>query len=99
MSIKSAAIKMKLLKNNYWQPLFKTLIYPHMKTLFTAEDIQYYESTLDSCAHELIQLLESRERQVKGEASSLLIDEYYSFRKKLQAKAQELYPYFNFENF
>jgi len=70
-----------------------------MKTFFTPEDIEYYESTFDSCAHELIQLLESREREVKGEADTLLIDEYYSFRKKLQAKAQELYPNFNFENF
>jgi len=75
------------------------MLISNMKTFFTPEDIQYYESTLDSCAHELIQLLESREREVKGEADSLLIDEYYSFRKKLQAKAQELYPNFNFENF
>jgi len=44
-------------------------------------------------------LLESRQREVKGEADSLLMDEYYSFRKKLQAKAQELYPDFEFENF
>ena len=67
--------------------------------IFTAEDIQQYESLFDSCAHELIKMLELREKQVKGESDSLLMDEYYSFRKKLQAKAQELYPNFNFENF
>jgi uncharacterized protein YktA (UPF0223 family) len=71
-----------------------------MKTFFTPEDIQYYESTFDSVAHELIQLLEYREEEVNGKLDNRqILDEYYSFREKLQAKAQELYPNFNFGNF
>ena len=68
--------------------------------IFTPEDIKNYESTLDSVAHELISLLEDREEEVNGKLDNRqIIDAYYSFRAILQAKAQELYPNFNFENF
>ena len=51
-------------------------------------DIKHYESVFDSVAHELIQLIDTQ-----------LFDEYYLFRSKLQAKAKELYPDYDFENF
>jgi uncharacterized protein YktA (UPF0223 family) len=73
-----------------------------MKTFFTTdpEDIKNYESTLDSVAHELISLLDDREKEVNGKLDKKQrIDAYYSFRDILQAKAQQLYPDFNFENF
>ena len=62
-------------------------------------DIKHYESTFDSVAHELIMLLREREKELGLEKDYGLIEEYYMFRDKLQKKAQELYPDYNFENF
>lgn len=62
-------------------------------------DIKHYESTFDSVAHELIMLLREREKELGLEKDHGLIEEYYMFRDKLQKKAQELYPDYNFENF
>jgi len=63
-------------------------------------DIKHYESTFDSVAHELISLIADREKEVKGSIDNTqLIDAYYSFRDILQAKAQQLYPDYDFENF
>lgn len=54
-------------------------------------DIKHYESVFDSVAHELIQLIDHTDTQ--------LFVEYFSFRSKLQARAQQLYPDYDFENF
>ena len=62
-------------------------------------DIKHYESTFDSVAHELIMLLREREKELGFEKDWGVIEEYYMFRDKLQKKAQELYPDYNFENF
>jgi uncharacterized protein YktA (UPF0223 family) len=63
-------------------------------------DIKYYESSLDSSAHELISLIADREKEVNGSIDNTqLIDAYYVFRDVLQKKAQQLYPDYDFENF
>ena len=62
-------------------------------------DIKHYESTFDSVAHELIMLFREREKELGLEKDLGVIEEYYVFRDKLQKKAQELYPDYNFENF
>jgi hypothetical protein len=63
-------------------------------------DIKYYESSLDSSAHELISLIADREKEVNGSIDNTqLIAAYYVFRDVLQKKAQELYPDYDFENF
>lgn len=63
------------------------------------EDIKNYESTFDSVAHEIISLLDDRGKELGLEKDYGLTEEYYMFRDKLQKKAQELYPDYNFENF
>jgi hypothetical protein len=72
----------------------------HLPTMTNNQtDIKHYESVFDSVAHELIMLLREREKELGLEKDYGLTEEYYVFRDKLQKKAQELYPDYNFENF
>lgn len=61
-----------------------------MKTFNEAKILQDMESTMDSVVHELIHALDDRID---------LIDEYYTWQEKVQAKMKELHPDFDFENF
>lgn len=69
-----------------------------MNTPFDLQDIEQAESTFDSVAHEFVELINEKEKEITGKTSPL-IDEYYILRNKLQAKIQELYPHHEFGNF
>jgi hypothetical protein len=69
-----------------------------MNTSFDLQDIEQAESCFDSVAHEFVELINEKEKEITGKTSPL-IDEYYILRNKLQAKLQELYPQHDFQNF
>ena len=66
--------------------------------VFDLQDIEQAESHFDSVAHEFIELINEKEKEITGQKSPL-INEYYILRNKLQAKLQELYPHHEFDNF
>jgi len=66
--------------------------------VFDLQDIERAESYFDSVAHEFIELINEKEKEITGQTSPL-IDEYYILRNKLQAKLHELYPHHEFGSF
>lgn len=72
------------------------------RSLALARELQSYESSFDSVAHELIELIKAREKELTGlnnEDDHSLIDAYYHLRNELHKKIKEVYPDYGFENF
>ena len=66
--------------------------------VFDLQDIEKAESHFDSVAHEFIEQINEKEKEINGQKTPF-INEYYILRNKIHEKLHELYPHHEFDNF